>query len=179
MIALSKAVRYNGLEISKEGYTFMETTAAHPGGRARPNGSETLLKRILMALLILLALMTIATLLLKVFLVQPSNKRINGKEYQALFLTNGQVYFGKLSKLDSNYVELSDIYYLQTQAAQPAAGANAAQTQQTLSLAKLGSELHAPEDNMFVAKDQVLFWENLKDSGKVVQAIKSYQATKK
>jgi hypothetical protein len=33
--------------------------------------------------------------------------------YQAVFLTNGQVYFGKLSETDSNWVQLSDIYYLQ------------------------------------------------------------------
>ena len=32
--------------------------------------------------------------------------------YQAVFLTNGQVYFGKLSGAHKDYVTLNDIYYL-------------------------------------------------------------------
>src|SRR5665213_206510 len=30
--------------------------------------------------------------------------------YQAVFLTNGQVYFGKISEMSSSYVTLQDIY---------------------------------------------------------------------
>jgi len=156
--------------------------ASHASGRPtapKSSPADTMTKRVLMYLLIIVALLGIATLVLKVFLVHPTSQDIKTNEYQALFLTNGQVYFGKLTRTDNNYVELTDIFYLQTQAAQPAAGANSASTQQSLSLAKLGNELHGPEDAMFVAKDQVLFWENLKDSGKVVQAIKAYQASNK
>jgi len=32
--------------------------------------------------------------------------------YQAVFLSNGQVYFGHLAKVNSAYPELTDIYYL-------------------------------------------------------------------
>jgi hypothetical protein len=39
----------------------------------------------------------------------------------------------------------------------------------------LGSELHGPEDKMSVSSEQVLFWENLKNDSKVVQAIHKYQ----
>jgi hypothetical protein len=100
---------------------------------------------------------------------------VKGDKYQALFLTNGQVYFGKLSNVDDKYVKLTDIYYLQVQqtvqpAQQQQQNANNANPQ--VSLAKLGSELHGPEDTMLVNRDQVLFWENIKDDGKVVQAIK-------
>lgn len=156
----------------------METATTHAG---RSSKSSSMTKQLLMILLIVLSVLAIAAVALKVFLVQPSARDIKKKEYQALFLTNGQVYFGKLTRLDNNYVELTDIYYLQTQAAQPSSGASAASaaSQQSLSLAKLGNELHGPEDSMFVAKSQVLFWENLKDGGKVVQAIKSYQSTNK
>lgn len=100
---------------------------------------------------------------------------IKGNQYQALFLTNGQVYFGKLSNVDDTYVKLSDIYYLQVQqTVQPDANKNANNNNSNpqVSLAKLGSELHGPEDTMLVNRDQVLFWENIKDDGKVVQAIK-------
>jgi hypothetical protein len=104
--------------------------------------------------------------------------QIKGNEYQALFLTNGQVYFGKLSDVDNKYVKLTDIYYLQVQqTVQPSSGANS-NSNPSVSLAKLGSELHGPEDQMEINRSQVLFWENLKDSGKVVQAIHSNQQNK-
>ncbi len=117
---------------------------------------------------------------------QSRQSRINSSEYQAVFLTNGQVYFGKLQQDDGGYLRMSDIYYLQAQQAQPTGNAvtdatkngqqntDAANTQ----LVKLGQELHAPEDRMTINKDQVLFWENIKASGKVAQAISDYKAKK-
>lgn len=98
-------------------------------------------------------------------------------KYQAVFLTNGQVYFGKISDVNATYLKLTDIYYLQQQADQAAAAKDAKQpaanpsSQAKLSLAKLGQELHAPEDAMYINKSQVTFWENLKNDGKVAQAI--------
>src|SRR4051812_40306484 len=49
--------------------------------------------------------------------------------YQAVFLTNGQVYFGKISEVHGDYVGLSDIYYLQV-VQQPIQGTPAAEQQQ-------------------------------------------------
>lgn len=100
-----------------------------------------------------------------------ASSSINTNQYQALFLTNGQVYFGKLSNVDDKYVKMTDIYYLQVQQAVQPADKKAAEQPQ-VSLAKLGSELHAPEDTMMVNRDQVLFFENLKEDGKVVKAIR-------
>lgn len=93
--------------------------------------------------------------------------------YQAVFLSNGQVYFGKLANANSSYATLEDIYYLQVQQVQPA-DANAAK-QSKVTLIKLGNELHAPKDLMKINKDQILFYENLKDEGKVMQAIQRYK----
>lgn len=110
--------------------------------------------------------------------VANESANVNSKEFQALFLTNGQVYFGKLTDLNGKYVKLTDVYYLQIQQGQAQNlqdGKKAATSQSQVSLTKLGSELHGPEDQMYVASDQVLFWENLKPSGKVTQAIDNYQ----
>lgn len=106
----------------------------------------------------------------------PSGSSLTGvkkDQYQALFLTNGQVYFGKVTQADAQTIKISDIYYLQVQ--QPVQPKDektpeAAETQ----LLKLGDELHSPEDEMYIDRGQVLFWENLKDSGRVTQAIKEY-----
>jgi len=99
-----------------------------------------------------------------------SNKTATGNsadknQYQAVFLTNGQVYFGKLNDDGGNYVKLSDIYYLQTQEkVQPKD--NKSTDQSNLTLIKLGKELHAPADEMNISRQQVLFWENIQDDGK-------------
>jgi len=112
------------------------------------------------------------------------NKNIDPNEYQAVFLTNGQVYFGKLGGLNNKYVTVSDIYYLQVQQGQSTTGQNlqnasgSTDTDAKVSLAKLGGELHGPEDKMYIASDQVLFWENLTNDGKVAQAIDAYQKSK-
>ncbi len=98
-------------------------------------------------------------------------KDVKTGQYQAVFLNNNQVYFGKISTINDEHIVLNDIYYLQVQ--QGVQPEEKTQDNQQLSLAKLGGELHGPEDTMYINADQVLFWENLKDDGKVVQAIKS------
>src|SRR5262245_44269387 len=62
-------------------------------------------------------------------------------EYQAVFLTNGQVYFGKLVNARDEYVTLTDIYYLQV-GPQQGSGTSPTTSQQSISLVKLGNELH-------------------------------------
>lgn len=102
--------------------------------------------------------------------------QINKDKYQAVFLnsSDGQVYFGKLTVENKNYYKLTDIYYVRVQQVQPDKNTAA---QQNISLAKLGSEIHGPEDVMYINADHVMFWENLKDDGQVVKAIQEYKKT--
>lgn len=95
------------------------------------------------------------------------------KNYSAVFLVNGQVYFGKLGKSSSDYTVLTDIYYLQVnEQIQPATK----QTDQTkISLVKLGDEIHGPKDQMKINKAQILFIEDLKEDGQVAKTIKTYK----
>ncbi|MDQ5972144.1 MAG: hypothetical protein QG553_303 [Patescibacteria group bacterium] len=100
-------------------------------------------------------------------------KYVNEDQYQAVFLTGGQVYFGKISALNNQYLTLNNIYYLRVnQTVQP----NAATTNpDDVSLVKLGCELHGPQDQMLINSDQVIFWENLKTDGQVAKAVAEYQ----
>lgn len=105
---------------------------------------------------------------------------IDGSKYQAVFFVNGQVYFGKLQAFNSSYMKLTDIYYLQSQSSDgtsnnPQATAKD-QTSSNVQLIKLGDEIHGPEDEMIISKDQVLFYENLKADGKVAQSIKKFKS---
>ena len=98
---------------------------------------------------------------------------LNG--YQAVFLTNDQVYFGKLTPTSADYVALTDIFYLRVsqplQPSPPAGGPNP-----NVNLVKLGSELHGPADRMEINREHILFIENLRPDSEVVKGIERYKA---
>ena len=107
---------------------------------------------------------------------QNATTGINSSEYQAVFFTNGQVYFGKLQSFNSQYLKLTDIFYLQTQSSDSTnPQETSTDTSSNVQLIKLGNEIHGPEDEMIIARDQVLFYENLKSSGKVATSIAQYE----
>lgn len=101
---------------------------------------------------------------------------IDKSQYQAVFFTNGQVYFGKLQNLNGDYFKLTDVFYLQTKTDDASNNPQdtTAEDQNNVELVKLGSEIHGPEDEMIISKDQVLFFENLKKDGKVSDTISNY-----
>lgn len=100
------------------------------------------------------------------------SKEINSKEYQAVFLSNGQVYFGKITELNSKYLVLQSVFYIENNSSNTS---NTSQQNSNYTLRKLGTtELHAPQDKMVVNRDTITFWENLKDSSQVVTKISEY-----
>lgn len=107
---------------------------------------------------------------------------IDGGKYQAVFFTNGQVYFGKLHIVNGEYMALKDIFYLQAKSTTKD-DKNPQQTSDNtasdVELIKLGSEIHGPDDEMIISKDQVLFFENLKEDSTVSKTIKQYQEQNK
>lgn len=152
-----------------------QTSPAGGGKKMKLNGDSF---KIFSALL--LGLITVLLIALVVYLVVFKDNSgdlaaVKTNQYQAVFLNSndGQVYFGKLSQWNEDYYKLSDIYYVRVTNVQPDDGTKTAQ--QNISLAKLGNEIHGPEDAMYVAKDNVMFWENLKEDGQVVKAIREYQ----
>ncbi len=103
--------------------------------------------------------------------------QVSSTSYQAVFLTNNQVYFGRLSNANGQYPVLRDIYYLQvTQTLQPTDPK--APPQPNLNLVKLGNELHGPNDEMVINRDHILFYEDLKSSSAVVKAIDQFKGKK-
>ena len=99
----------------------------------------------------------------------PGFPKVDSGKWQAVFLSNNQVYFGRLKDAGAEYLELSQVYYLHT--------ATELEQNQTpgssLNLIKLGGEVHGPEDTIHIPKSSVLFWENMKDTSRVVQTIQS------
>jgi hypothetical protein len=93
---------------------------------------------------------------------------VDSSKWQAVFLTNDQVYFGHLEEAGRDHVLLNEIYYLRvSQELQPPSQ----QPQTSINLVKLGDEIHGPEDSMYIPKSQIIFWENMRDNSAVVQVI--------
>lgn len=101
--------------------------------------------------------------------------------YQAVFLVNNQVYFGKIANENSQFPVLRDIYYLQVnQPIQPVQTTNGRTPAQAanpeINLVKLGGELHGPTDEMKINRDQILLIEDLRADSNLVKAIENYKA---
>lgn len=117
-------------------------------------------------------------------LLSPLAPSAETSDYVAVFLANGQVYFGKLAKPEYPEPVLTEVFYLKIQRGiQPdetdnsgdQADVKKAQPKTDFKLIKLGSEIHGPIDQIKLNRDQILFWEKLRADSKVVEAIKAYQ----
>lgn len=92
--------------------------------------------------------------------------------WRAVFLTNNQVYFGHFLWMPfTSTVTIKDIYYLQV--SQPLQQGDVESKPPAIKIVKFGNEVHGPTDKMVILKDQILFWENLRDDSAVVQKIEN------
>ena len=130
-------------------------------------------KKLLIVIIILVAIVLVIFAIVKggVF----SGGAAKASAYQAVFLANNQVYFGKVSGANSQFITLRDIYYLQVN---PGAQQPPDPGRGDVSLIKLGSALHGPTDEMRVNRDQVLIIETLREDSQVAQAIKRHKEGK-
>ena len=102
------------------------------------------------------------------------SKFVQSSKYQAVFLTNGQVYFGNVKTVNKDFIRLNNIYYLTQNTTTGTNGQTT--TDGNYTLVKLGcQQIHDPTDEMLISQTQVSFWENLEDKGKVVTSIKEFQ----
>jgi hypothetical protein len=83
--------------------------------------------------------------------------------YQAVLLTNGTAYFGKLEGYGTPRPVLSEVYYIVTQN-------NPEAKQSSNVLVKRGKELHEP-DRMYLNPNQILCVEPVGEKSKVAQLI--------
>jgi len=116
-----------------------------------------------LVVLVVLVGVVVALLAIKFQKYDDYDKRdfIDSSSYQAVFLTNDQIYFGHLKNINFNYLILSDVHYVKVN--EDGVG----------QIVKLGViEPHGPQDKMIINQDQVLYWENLKASSQVVETIK-------
>lgn len=140
----------------------------------RPKSPRSKLKTIIVSIVIVVLLA--AAVVGGLFLVKSNfGSGVDSGKYQAVFLTSGQVYFGKFQSAGAGYARLTEVFYIQANSSDESQNPQDADTDTTdLQLIKLGNEVHGPEDEMLISRDQILFIENLKTDGKVSTSIKQY-----
>src|SRR5438067_8083537 len=89
---------------------------------------------------------------------------IDRSAYQAVFLTSGATYFGKLAPQGDDWYALTDVYYLQNT------------DQGTPQLIKRGNEAQGPREPMIIARSQIQFIENMRDDSDVGTLIKRFKS---
>lgn len=116
------------------------------------------------------------------FFFRGRGTKIASGEYHAVFLTNNQVYFGRIAKSNDREVVLKDVYYLlirqpaQVQGQSPETTPGAQPQGPKFELRHLGDrEPHGPVDEMRINRDQILFIEPLREDGMVVRGIQRYK----
>ena len=130
------------------------------------------LRRIFVMLLVLIALILVVLVVrtqlfragIATLFAPSAAEVIDHSGYQALFLTNGSTYFGKLQPQGDDWFLLSDVFYLSTS------------DQSGTQLIKRGNESQGPKEPMIIPRDQVLFIENLRDDGDIVTLIKKFKS---
>jgi hypothetical protein len=92
-------------------------------------------------------------------------------DYQAVFMDNGQVFFGKLSNGGGDYPLLKEVYYIGRQAT-PAVQASKDQASPEVKniLIKRGNEWHGP-DYMYINKQHIVVIEPVSPKSRVATLI--------
>ncbi|MGH2722705.1 MAG: hypothetical protein ACRDI0_00290 [Actinomycetota bacterium] len=93
--------------------------------------------------------------------------RIDPGRYQAVFLQNGQVYFGRLEDAGA-FLELRDAFFIE----EVPAGAEGDERQPPVRQVRpVSEEFHQPEGSIFFPKETVLRVDNLSPDSEVALAI--------
>ena len=82
-------------------------------------------------------------------------------DYQAIFLANGQTWFGHYRDRIGPYAAMGSVYYVQTKTSQDT------DVPPTSQLIKRGNELHAPDPQVLIPKTAILFIEDLRDDSPI------------
>ncbi|MBI3495229.1 hypothetical protein HY065_01225 [Candidatus Berkelbacteria bacterium] len=93
--------------------------------------------------------------------------------YQALVLSNDQVYVGKISNLGDQFVKVDEAYLL------IASESTSDKGKTDLKLIKLEEGVHGPTNAMLVNRDHIALVEDLRSDSKLLDIIKNYQGPKK
>lgn len=86
----------------------------------------------------------------------------------AVFLTNGQIYFGNLTE-EGQFLTLENAFYPQSNDFLRSDAAK-----KKITLQRVGSEVYGPKSTIRINRDQIMYYKELREDSKVNKAIKEY-----
>jgi len=95
---------------------------------------------------------------------------IGGAKFQAVFLVNGQTYFGRYYDRFGPYTKIEGVYYIQQI---PSADPDKPPDSR---IVRRGGELHGPLDRVLVPRSAILFIEDLRPDSQVTRFMEQDQA---
>lgn len=126
----------------------------HHGKRSRhPDHKFINLRGLFSILLIGIAILVIALIAFVINnTVKNESSYVNKSEYQSVFVnvtgsSGGQAYFGHIQEINSQYIVLTGVFYLEP-----------GSTNNQFTLNNLSCALYNPQDTMIIKTDQVAFW---------------------
>lgn len=90
-----------------------------------------------------------------------------GAEYQAVFLANGQTYFGRFNERLGPYVRLDDAFYIQ---AVPNSDPDKPADSR---IVRRGGELHQPLSRILIPRSAIVFVEDLRTDSPIAQFMRA------
>lgn len=102
-------------------------------------------------------------------------KDVLNKTYDAVFLDNNEVYFGKISSQGGNYIKLKDVYYLRVTYTTKTDDKGQQYQEPNYQIVKMGTEMHGPKDIMDITREHVLFLQPLAKDSQVLAVIDAYK----
>lgn len=87
--------------------------------------------------------------------------------YWAVTLDTGQIFYGKIEKVDEKSITLTSAFYYQP-------GVSSANTE-SIRITKVGTELHKPKDLVYLNRSHVVSRQVLIQDSRVVKAINTYE----
>jgi len=140
---------------------------AAPDKMSKPKRFKKMNVKTLSATLVVLtgALIILIVVALLIYKNNSESNYVNTSGYQSVDVrvsasTGDQVYFGKITSMNSSYIVMNDVFYLQ-----PGATSN------QFNLNSLTCTLSDPENQIIINRSQVVLWENLSAKSQVVTDI--------
>ena len=95
-----------------------------------------------------------------------------GGKFQAVFLVNGQTYFGRYYDRVGPYTKIEGVYYIQQ-----VPGSDPDKPPESR-IVRRGSELHGPLDRVLIPRSAILFIEDLRPDSPVARFMEQDQAAR-
>lgn len=100
---------------------------------------------------------------------------VDPSRYQAVFLSDGTVYMGKLSVVDGAHYKLTKVYFFTSSQAAVTADKSSQSLTPSNAIVRLENGSLGADNEMTIQRDKVLFYENLKNDGAVAKLIANDQ----